>query len=58
MTKRLWTEGRQKQATDFIQNLSQAEQSCVKHGAVNQPFIVYKKKGVISEGECSSQLVN
>ena len=28
MTKRLWTEGRQKQATDFIQNLSKAEQSC------------------------------
>ena len=28
------------------------------HGAVNQAFIVYKKRGVISEGECTSQLVN
>ena len=26
------------------------------HGSVNQPFIVYKKGGVISEGECPSQL--
>ena len=29
------------------------------HGAVNQPFIVlYKKRGIIREGECTSQLVN
>ena len=26
------------------------------HGSVNQSFIVYKKGGVISEGECPSQL--
>ena len=30
----------------------------VSHGAVNQPFIVHKKRGVISEGECTSQLLN
>ena len=29
------------------------------HGAVNQPFIVLdKKRGIIREGECTSQLVN
>ena len=28
------------------------------HGAVNQPFIVYKKRGVIRDGECTSQLLN
>ena len=30
----------------------------VSHGAVNQPFIVHKKRGVICEGECTSQLLN
>ena len=31
----------------------------INHGAVNQPFIVvYKKRGILSEGDCTSQLVN
>ena len=25
---------------------------------IHQPFIVYKKRDIISEGECTSQLVN
>ena len=34
------------------------DNTCISLGAVNQAFIVYKKIGIIREGECTSQLVN